>query len=71
MARTLPPNAIHFSTSDDEDESGKFRLFGILTDVHAPTPKIRFRCGVYEYFVQIPGGYVSEMPAEIIDLNVL
>jgi hypothetical protein len=34
-------------------------------------PKIRFRCGVYEYFVQIPARFVSEMPAEIVDLNVL
>ena len=68
---THPPGAIHFSLADDEDESGKFRLFGILTDVHAPKPKIRFRCGVYEYFVQIPASYVSEMPAEIVDLNVL
>lgn len=68
---THPLGAIHFSRADDADETGKFRLFGILTDVHTTMPKIRFRCGVYEYFVQIPAGYVSEMPAEIVDLNVL
>lgn len=68
---THPPGAMYFSRADDEDETGKFRLFGILTDVHTIGPKIRFRCGVYEYFVQIPAGDVSEMPAEIVDLNVM
>jgi PRTRC genetic system protein A len=51
---THPLGAVHFSRADDADETGKFRLFGILTDVHTTMPKIRFRCGVYEYFVQIP-----------------
>ena len=66
---THPPGATHFSQSDDLDESGKFRIFGIITDVHTPNPKIRFRCGVYDYFAQIPADYISEMPPGIIDLN--
>jgi PRTRC genetic system protein A len=66
---THPNGAIHFSRADDDDESGKFRIFGILTDVHEPLPKIRFRCGVYDYFAQIPADYISEMPFGIIDLN--
>ena len=66
---THPPNAIHFSQMDDHDEQGKFRLFGILIDVHELRPKVRFRCGIYEYFVQIPALDVGEMPAELFDLN--
>lgn len=65
---THPPGALHFSRADDLDETGKFRIFGLLTDIHA-APKIRFRCGVYDYFEQIPAKWVSEMPAEIADLN--
>ncbi len=68
---THPPGAIHFSGADDRDETGKFRIFGILIDVHSATPKIRFRCGIYDFFAQIPAGYVSEMPDEIIDLNAM
>lgn len=68
---THPPDAVHFSDADDRDERGKFRIFGILIDVHEPTPKIRFRCGIYDFFAPIPATYVSEMPAEIIDLNAV
>ncbi len=67
---THPPGALHFSRADDADETGKFRIFGILTDIHAAA-KIRFRCGVYDYFEQIPADWVGEMPAEIADLNDL
>ena len=66
---THPDGVIHFSSADDRDESGKFRLFGILIDVHTPNPKIRFRCGVYDYFAQIPADYISEMPEGFLDLN--
>jgi hypothetical protein len=68
---THPPGAIHFSGADDRDERGKFRIFGILIDVHSAAPKIRFRCGIYDFFAQIPAFYVSEMPQEIIDLNAV
>lgn len=66
---THPPGANHFSLADDRDESGKFRLFGILIDIHSPHPKVRFRCGVYDYFAQIPAAFVSEMPEGFLDLN--
>lgn len=66
---THPKGVDHFSSMDDLDESGKFRLFGILIDIHSPNPKVRFRCGVYNYFAQIPTGLISEMPAGFLDLN--
>lgn len=66
---THPPGAIYFSSADDRDEMGKFRIFGILVDIHTATPKIRFRCGIYDYFTQIPSDWVGEMPGEIVDLN--
>jgi PRTRC genetic system protein A len=66
---THPDGVIHFSSADDRDESGKFRIFGILIDIHSQNPKIRFRCGVYDYFAQIPTDYISEMPEGVVDLN--
>lgn len=66
---THPPGAIHFSRADDRDETDKFRIFGILIDVHSAAPKIRFRCGVYDFFAQIPAKWIGEMPDEFIDLN--
>ena len=66
---THPDGAIHFSQADDRDEQGKFRIFAILTDTHKLNPGIRFRCGVYDYFFQIPAKFVSEMPDRFIDLN--
>lgn len=66
---THPPGAIRFSRADDRDESDKFRIFGILIDVHAPRPKIRFRCGIYDFFAQIAAKQIGELPEEIIDLN--
>ncbi|MCB1025207.1 MAG: hypothetical protein KDB79_12500 [Acidobacteria bacterium] len=66
---THPEGAIHFSRADNNDEKGKFRIFGILTDIHSNLPKIRFRCGVYDHFIEIPTDFVSEMPPEFVDLN--
>lgn len=65
---THPPGAIHFSRADNADESGKFRLFGILTDIH-DQPRIRLRCGVYDYFDELTADEVGEMPSEVCDLN--
>lgn len=67
---THPPGVLNFSGADDRDESGKFRIFGILVDVH-DKPKIRFRCGIYDQFVQIPASWVSVLPKGIVDLNEL
>lgn len=66
---THPLGAIRFSRADDLDESDKFRIFGILIDVHSPAPKIRFRCGVYDFFKQIPAAWVGAMPTDFVDLN--
>lgn len=66
---THPNGAIHFSRADDRDEKGKFRLFGILIDVHSSNPQIRFRCGVYDYFANIPANYISDLPDGFLDLN--
>jgi len=65
---THPPGALNFSTADDRDEIGKFRIFAILIDVH-DKPKIRFRYGVYDHLIPIPAVWVGEMPEGIIDLN--
>lgn len=65
---THPPGALNFSGADDRDESGKFRIFGILIDVH-DKPKIRFRCGVYDHFIQIPSAWIGHLPSGILDLN--
>lgn len=66
---THPPGAVRFSRADDLDESDKFRIFGILIDVHSSNPKIRFRCGVYDFFAPVPAAQIGEMPSEFIDLN--
>ncbi len=65
---THPPGAIHFSRADDLDESGKFRIFAIMIDIH-DNPKIRFRCGIYDHFFQIPASWVGELPGGLIDLT--
>ncbi len=65
---THPPGAMNFSRADDQDESGKFRIFGILIDVH-DKPKVRFRCGVYDHLIQIPFAWIGRLPQGIVDLN--
>lgn len=65
---THPPGAIHFSRADDLDESGKFRIFAIMVDIH-DTPQIRFRCGIYDHFFPIPGSWVGDIPSWLVDLN--
>lgn len=65
---THPPGALNFSNADDSDESGKFRIFGILIDVH-DKPKIRFRCGIYDHLIQIPSAWIGPLPQGIVDLN--
>ena len=61
---THPPNCRNFSGQDNLDESGKFRLFGILVDIHSAKPLIRLRVGVYDSFWEIPVETVSAMPPE-------
>lgn len=61
---THPPGCREFSSQDDRDESGKFRLFGILVDIHSATPMIRLRVGVYDSFREIPVKTVTGAPVE-------
>ena len=65
---THPPGAIHFSGTDDADESGKFRIFAILIDIH-DTPKIRFRCGIYDHFFPVPAAWIGDLPDALVDLT--
>lgn len=61
---THPPDCRDFSSQDDRDESGKFRLFGILVDIHSDNPLIRLRIGIYDSFWEIPVEIVADAPPE-------
>lgn len=61
---THPPNCRNFSGQDNRDESGKFRLFGILIDIHSAKPLIRLRVGLYDSFWELPVETVSDTPPE-------
>lgn len=61
---THPPNCRNFSGQDTLDESGKFRLFGILVDIHTEKPFIRLRIGVYDSFWEIPVEMIVDSPLE-------
>jgi PRTRC genetic system protein A len=63
---THPPNCRNFSASDNLDESGKFRLFGILIDIHSAKPLIRLRVGLYDSFWEIPVETVTGAPLETL-----
>lgn len=65
---THPPGAYQFSNADDGDESGKFRIFGIIVDVH-DKPKVRFRCGIYDHLIPIPFSWIGHLPSSVVDLN--
>lgn len=63
---THPPGCLDFSSRDNRDESGKFRLFGILVDIHTAKPAIRLRVGVYDSFWEIPVRAILDAPLENI-----
>lgn len=65
---THPDGAYQFSSADDRDESGKFRIFGIMADVH-DKPKFRFRCGIYDHLIPIPFSWIGHLPSGVVDLN--
>lgn len=68
---THPPGCREFSTQDTSDESGKFRLFGILVDIHSTKPLIRLRVGIYDSFWEIPVELIADVPPEnLTDLVV-
>ncbi len=64
---THPPGCFNFSNQDDSDESGKFRLFGILIDIHTARPAIRLRVGVYDSFWEIPVEIIADTPLENVN----
>ncbi len=64
---THPPGCFNFSASDDRDESGKFRLFGILVDIHTAKPAIRLRVGIYDSFWEIPVEIIAGAPLENVN----
>ena len=57
---THPPGCREFSSQDDCDERGKFRLFAILVDIHSDNPAIRLRVGIYDSFWEIPVELVTD-----------
>lgn len=63
---THPPGCREFSASDNLDESGKFRLFGILVDIHTAKPSIRLRVGIYDSFWEMPVEIITAEPLENI-----
>jgi hypothetical protein len=63
---THPPGCRNFSSHDDRDENGKFRLFGILIDIHAAKPMMRLRVGIYDSFWEIPVDAITGAPLENI-----
>lgn len=66
---THPPGCPEFSRADDSDERGKFRLFGILIDIHSEKPAIRLRVGIYDSFWEIPVAAIAAAPlADLTDL---
>lgn len=66
---THPPHCLQFSGQDDRDESGKFRLFGILVDIHSRNPAIRLRLGIYDSFWEIPIETITDTtPENLTDL---
>ena len=61
---THPPGCQQFSSQDDRDESGKFRLFGIFVDIHSHNAAIRLRVGIYDSFWEIPVETIADAPPE-------
>ena len=66
---THPPSCREFSNQDDRDESGKFRLFGILVDIHSAKSLLRLRVGIYDSFWEIPVELIADaQPENLTDL---
>lgn len=53
-----------FSTIDDLEESGKFRIFGVLGEIFT-RPTLNLRVGVYSHFWQISASWVFQLPSEL------
>ncbi|MBO3458448.1 hypothetical protein G7B40_025185 [Aetokthonos hydrillicola Thurmond2011] len=55
-----------FSTTDDQEESGKFRIFAVLGEIFNH-PTLNVRVGIYSHFYYIPANWVFELPVEFSD----
>lgn len=53
-----------FSAIDDLEESGKFRIFGVLGEIFT-RPILNLRVGLYSHFWQIPASWVFQLPNEL------
>lgn len=56
-----------FSSIDDQEESGKFRLFAVLGEIFTQ-PTINVRLGIYDCFTSIAANQIFELP-NLIDAN--
>lgn len=56
------------SSTDNEEERGKFRVFAIIGTLDA-TPTIYTRIGLYNHFFPIDPNLIFELPSHIICLN--
>lgn len=59
-----------FSTIDDLEESGKFRIFGVLGEIFT-RPTLNLRVGIYSHFWQIPASGIFQLPKEISNFTHL
>lgn len=57
-----------FSSIDDREETGKFRLFAVLGTVFTQ-PTISVRLGIYDCFTPIAANQIFELPPNLIDAN--
>jgi PRTRC genetic system protein A len=56
-----------FSATDDEEESGKFRIFAVLGEIFTNS-HICVRLGAYSHFWQIPANWIFELPSCLTDV---
>lgn len=62
-----PEVAPHFSEQDDEEESGKFRVFGIIGNLFGDVRRLRIRVGVHDHFCEVPALWLFELPDDVLD----
>jgi hypothetical protein len=62
-----PDDTPDFSEQDDFEESGKFRVFGIIYNLWSPRPRFRVRVGAHDHFCQVPAGWLFQLPVTVAD----
>lgn len=55
-----------FSAIDDQEESGKFRIFGVLGEIFT-RPTLNLRIGIYNHFWQLSASSVFQLPSKLSD----